>query len=563
MIVELLSSNEMIRTEREKASNLRNKFVGIGNDGSRGSTGSTSTGSSYSGGGGGGGYGNSSDRGFGNSYSDSHSSSNGGGHDNYSSNSSGRQIHDSYDSNRGGGGSGSNSNSNGRYRDDEVRFPSETVAAPRKSYEEDDTEVKIKHKPKVASKISAPSVDSAVGGKLKLTIKKGTTSSAAASTPSAVPVPQPSMLDFMDAGDADFMTAPTTSAPQASSNAIMFDAFSTPAATVQDDFGFASFNIAPPVPAPQAAFDPFGMGSAPAPAPSAPVIRFSPAPFQQAPAAPQQSFGQFNSPQQAPPVPQAPMMQSGLLSMQAPMVPQQQQQAFNQYSSPIQSPPAPSIPAMQPAMQQQQQQYSQQPQQYQPQQQQPAMQQQQQQQQQQLPMGGYGAPPAPAPTPQVFRGIVAKAPEPPASFGDFEGSTQGPAAQVRTWTRHRCTTYIPNVPPTLSDISYLFILHCSLCIHLCVCSFQGNGKWGDIAGLVNLGGISKNESVQAKKQAAIASVSNYTPSSFSGLDGFSKSQSMVSGLVQRRLCSSTHTHASADLKHAYAVCSVIKYINII
>ena len=226
MIVELLGSNEMIRSEREKASNLRNKFVGIGNDGSRGSTGSTSAGSSYSGGGGGGygnsgggGYGNSSDRGFGNSYSDSHSSSNGGGHDSYSSNNNGRdrQIHDSYDSSRGGGGSGSNSNSNGRYRDDEVRFPSETVAAHKKSYDEDE-DVKIKHKPKVAAKISAPTGDSAVGGKLKLTIKKGT-SSAAASTPSAAP--QPSMLDFMDAGDSDFMTAPATSAPIAATNAII------------------------------------------------------------------------------------------------------------------------------------------------------------------------------------------------------------------------------------------------------------------------------------------------------------------------------------------------------
>ena len=81
---------------------------------------------------------------------------------------------------------------------------------------------------------------------------------------------------------------------------------------------------------------------------------------------------------------------------------------------------------------------------------------------------------------------------------------------------------------------------------------QGNGKWGDIAGLVNLGGISKNESVQAKKQAAIAAVSNYTPSSFSGLDGFSKSQSMVSGLTPYVLCDGariTHarTHSPSDL----------------
>ena len=70
---------------------------------------------------------------------------------------------------------------------------------------------------------------------------------------------------------------------------------------------------------------------------------------------------------------------------------------------------------------------------------------------------------------------------------------------------------------------------------------------------MNLGGISKNESVQAKKQAAIAAVSNYTPSSFSGLDGFSKSQSMVSewcGAVHTIPCDSTHAHAPADLMHA-------------
>ena len=35
-VVELLSSNEMIRSEREKARQLRHKFTGVGNDGNRG-----------------------------------------------------------------------------------------------------------------------------------------------------------------------------------------------------------------------------------------------------------------------------------------------------------------------------------------------------------------------------------------------------------------------------------------------------------------------------------------------------------------------------------------------
>lgn len=37
MIVELLNNNDMIRSEREKARTLRNKFVGISNDGGRNS----------------------------------------------------------------------------------------------------------------------------------------------------------------------------------------------------------------------------------------------------------------------------------------------------------------------------------------------------------------------------------------------------------------------------------------------------------------------------------------------------------------------------------------------
>lgn len=50
-VVELLGSNEAIRSEREKARGLRNKFVGISNDGRNSGFGG---GGSYSGGGGGG-----------------------------------------------------------------------------------------------------------------------------------------------------------------------------------------------------------------------------------------------------------------------------------------------------------------------------------------------------------------------------------------------------------------------------------------------------------------------------------------------------------------------------
>jgi ENTH domain len=406
-IVELLGSNEMIRTEREKASSLRNKFVGIGNDGSRGSTGSVSSGNNYSGGGSGGGsYGG--DRGFGSSYSDSHSNSNGGGHDNYSSNSNSRYIHDSYDASRGGGGSGGSGSNGSKYRDDEPKYSTETIAAPKKkSYDEDEEDVKVKHKSKSTSKLAAPTSDVAVGGKLKLNIKKGSPAAAAA----PAPVQQASMLDFMDGGDSDFMSAPAVPAPKATSNSIMFDAFSTPAASAQDDFGFATFSAAPPaIPQQQAqaqAFDPFGMGSPPAQPQSQPVMQFSQTQFQQPPPIPQESFGQFNSPMQSPPIPQPSMMQPAMMQQQAPMIPQQ---SFGQFSSPMQAPPIPQSSMMQPAMMQQ-------PAMQQPIMQQPPMQQQQYQQ----PMG-YSAPSIPqsAPIPQqqqqqqpqIFRGIVAKAPEP-------------------------------------------------------------------------------------------------------------------------------------------------------
>ena len=64
---------------------------------------------------------------------------------------------------------------------------------------------------------------------------------------------------------------------------------------------------------------------------------------------------------------------------------------------------------------------------------------------------------------------------------------------------------------------------------------------------MNLGGISKNESLVAKQQQQAAAASNYTPSSFAGLDGFSKSQtSMVSLLPVRSSFSSLCRQGSND-----------------
>jgi hypothetical protein len=73
-----------------------------------------------------------------------------------------------------------------------------------------------------------------------------------------------------------------------------------------------------------------------------------------------------------------------------------------------------------------------------------------------------------------------------------------------------------------ADLSRTLISYISLLRY-----FQPVGKWGDISSLVNLGSISKNEALVAKQAQQAAVASNYTPSSFSGLDGFSKPQSMV------------------------------------
>jgi hypothetical protein len=433
-IVELLGSNDMIREERAKANNLRNKFVGIGNDGSRGSTGSISQGSNYSGSGGGGSYSNQSDRGFGNSYSDGGSNGGGsGGQDSYSSNSNSRDSrygndNDKYSS---GGGSSNYSNgggSDGRYRD-EGAYPTETK---KKTYDDEpEEEVKIKHKIKSLSKLSAPSSDTAIGGKLKLNIKKEGKLNISNSIPSNQPIAQE--IDLLGGGESDFVPAPPSSVisdPFSSHQQQNFGDFSaTPQNNTpiqQQNFGdFGDFSAtpqAPPVPqyAPQTApaFDPFAMNNTPPQVPKQqpvqPQLQQQPVQYsqpqqqtqqhQQPNMMSQQGFNQFSSPMQSPQV--------------QPMQPMQQQQQQQQYQ-PQQSmnnftpPPIPqSPPSHQQQYQQHQQQQHQQPQQ----QQSNSMGQHQQQQQQQ---------PQQVPT----RGIV-KAPEP--DYGDFESSNPSApsAAQV-------------------------------------------------------------------------------------------------------------------------------------
>ncbi|CAM6032115.1 unnamed protein product, partial [Sphagnum compactum] len=125
-IIELLQSNDMIRSEREKARTLRNKFVGISNDG-RGS-GFSGSGGNYSAGSG--------------SYNDSR---------------------DNYSSGRYGGGSS-------RYTDEE---PSNHNSSSnrKETTEEEEENIEIKSKPSkvVNNPTPAPSTS---GTKMKVSMKK-------------------------------------------------------------------------------------------------------------------------------------------------------------------------------------------------------------------------------------------------------------------------------------------------------------------------------------------------------------------------------------------------------
>jgi epsin len=248
-IIELLNDNARIRTEREKCSKLRNKLVGISNDGNRssmsgggggyggsgGGYGNSGIGSDYRGGGsGGGGYGNS---GIGSDYNRNGDSDRGGGRSAY-----GGGTYDSNNPNRFSDDSNSNNDNTGV-----VNKTYDSSANNRNTWSD-----------------SEPTKSS---GKLRVAIKPtDRASSPQASAPAAE-------VDFF--ANDDFQSAPT--APSAPA----FDPFgeNTAAAPAPAAPSFDPFGAAPPVPAhptAQAAFDPFG--SAPAP-PAVPTQQANADPF--------------------------------------------------------------------------------------------------------------------------------------------------------------------------------------------------------------------------------------------------------------------------------------------
>jgi hypothetical protein len=370
-IVELLGSNESIRSEREKARALRSKFGGVGSDskGFGGGGGSGYGGSSYSG---------SSDR-YGDSGLDSRDRAGAGGRYGGDSYSSDRAHNDRSHADRGGrdndryndrdqsgdtrntgryGGGAYDSSRPPRFSDDGPTdgFGNDSSAGRRGSYNRDEDDVK----PSKSTPFAPRDTDrgnTATGGKLKVSIKKA--AGAGASAPAPAPAaPQPE-VNLMGDDFGDFGGAPA------------------PAAAAFDPFG-----AAPSAPAPSAAasaFDPFGAAPAAAPAASASFLDAFTAPATAAPPAP--AFDPFNQP-------------ASHFPAAAPMQPQQQQ--FGQFQQ----------PSFQQQMPPQQQQFQQAP-----------MQQQYGQFQ-----GFPPAAPAPAPSMPQQQPVYRTAPPADADFGDFEAA---------------------------------------------------------------------------------------------------------------------------------------------
>ena len=285
-IVELLGSNDLIRTERDKARQLRNKFVGI-----------DSRNAGYSGGG------SNSYYGGGNSYS--------GGGNSYSEGGSGGRY-DSYDSgNNQGNNQGTNQGTNqgnnrrastnsdfntGRYgggaydserpprygdegNDDRRAFREEQRNEPHTRYEEEHHDEKPK--PHKSKSISGPVASTSTGGKLKVNIKAKSGDSH--SKPAAE-------RNLLDTGDIDLMGGPVNSGTVPNDSFDAFDsapAFSSAGASDFDPFGTSA--PAQPAITSAAAFDPFGNSH---PAPAAPA---------------QNNAFPFNAPAPAAPFQQPPM----------------------------------------------------------------------------------------------------------------------------------------------------------------------------------------------------------------------------------------------------------------
>lgn len=243
-VVDLLNNNEAIRSERDKARALRNKFVGIDSRNAAGP---------YGGYGNSGGYGGSSSGGY--SGSDSYSS--GGRYDSHDSGS--RYGGDSYSSGNSNRRSSTSEGTSGRYGGgayDSNRPPRYDDDAPEPQLEE----AKVVSKSAASTK-SASVSSTTSGGKLKVSIKKVSTSS----TNKAAEV------DLMPTADIDliggFESAP--SAAPAGTASIDFDPFgsnSVASNSVSDFDPFGSNTTFTSAASPASTFDPFNAAPTPAPA---------------------------------------------------------------------------------------------------------------------------------------------------------------------------------------------------------------------------------------------------------------------------------------------------------
>ena len=365
-VVDLLNSNETIRSEREKAKTLRNKFVGISNDrgasygnedsyGGRNESygGSKGFGSdnSYGGNKDKDNYGNKDKDSYGNKDKDSYGNKDsyaGRGNDSYGGNKGGEgRYSDSYNdsSSYGGnkhenekdryGGGAYDSKRPNRYSDD---APERIESFENLRDETDESKIKSSFGKSHNKPTGVPvEKSSTTGGKLKVAIKKANTTTTTISSNHKVH----EEIDLFGDESVSPLASHVNTKPTATID--LFDPFSTPAPPVQQqqqqqfqafpstqhDFGdFTSAHVVPQQQTlnafssqqQQAAFDPFA--STPA--------------FQSAPIAPQQSFNAF-PPQQPtfnafPPQQQAYQPQQSFPTQQQ----FQPQQTFTQYQQPVQ-----------------------------------------------------------------------------------------------------------------------------------------------------------------------------------------------------------------------------------
>ena len=333
-VVELLNSNDQIRVEREKARNLRNKFVGISNDGrSRGGGAGDSyysgSGDSYRGGGGGGGGSYNGSGGGGNSYSgggggggssydrDSYSGGGGGGGGGrYDGEPYGASKSSAPSGPKGYGGGAYDSSRPPRFGDDVPDEPPAKDKTTKDDEEEDEDDFR-------ASKAGKGKASSGGAGKLKVNIKK------TASATTSIPASGKSAAKEIDlfGGSDDFMSGPAVPAAAPSS---VFDPFAAPAASHSafpsqgfDQQSFAAFpSSTPAFQSAAPAFDPFA------------------APMQQAPQAPAAAF-----PGMSAGFPTQPAPQQQQLFQQQQFAPVQQQGGWGfQQAAPVPA-PAPQVPS--------------------------------------------------------------------------------------------------------------------------------------------------------------------------------------------------------------------------